>query len=55
MGECEVYIWGDVGKSVKGSIGVEVRGVKNVRWNRVSPDSLEPGNVAKEGRDEGRG
>ena len=24
---------GDVGKSVKGSVGGEVGGVKNVRWN----------------------
>ena len=32
-------MWGDVRKSVEGSIGVEVRGVKNVRWNRVSPDT----------------
>ena len=34
----ESAVWGDVGKSVKGSVGVEVGGVKNVRWNKVSPD-----------------
>ena len=32
---------GDVGKSIKGSVEVEVRGVKNVRQNRVSPDRIE--------------
>ena len=31
-------VWGDVGKSVKGGVGAEVGGVKNVRQNRVSPD-----------------
>ena len=33
---------GDVGKSVEGSIGDEVGGVKNVRQNRVSPDRQHP-------------
>ena len=32
-------VWGDAERSVKGSIGAEVGGVKNVRWNRVSSDS----------------
>ena len=35
----ESAVQGDVGKSVKGSVGAEVRGVKNVRQNRVSPDN----------------
>ena len=30
----ESAVQGDVEKSIKGSVGVEVRGVKNVRWNR---------------------
>ena len=29
---------GDVRKGVKGKVGVEVRGIRNVRQNRVSPD-----------------
>ena len=36
----ESVMWGDVGKSVEESIRDEVRGVKNVRWNRVSPDTV---------------
>ena len=40
----ESAIWGIVGKSVKGGVGVEVRRVKNVRQNRVSPDKNKPGN-----------
>ena len=28
----------DVRESVKGDVGAEVRGVRDSKWNRVSPD-----------------
>ena len=36
----ESAMWGDVGKSVEGSIRAEVRGVENVRQNMVSSDMM---------------
>ena len=29
----------DVRKGVKGDVGAEVGGVRNLKWNRVSPDN----------------
>ena len=37
----ESAVRGDVRKSVKGSVRAEVRGVRNVRQSRVSPDKSE--------------
>ena len=37
--EYESAVWGDVEKSIKGSVRAEARGVKNVRQNRVSSDT----------------
>ena len=31
-------VWRDVREGVKGNVRAEVRGVRDVRWNRVSPD-----------------
>ena len=33
---------GDVREGVKESVGAEVKGVRDVRWNRVSPDIYPP-------------
>ena len=38
----ESVVWRDVREGVKGSVRVEARGVRNVRWNRVSPDICPP-------------
>ena len=32
----------DAREGVEGDVGVEVRGVKDARWNRVSPDIYPP-------------
>ena len=34
----ESVVQGDVREGVKGIVRAEVRGVRNVRWNGVSPD-----------------
>ena len=34
----EPVVWRDVREGVKGDVGAEVRGVRDVKWNRVSPD-----------------
>ena len=36
----ESAVQGDVREGVKGIVRVEVRGVRNMRWNGVSPDSI---------------
>ena len=38
----ESVVQGDVRKGVKGSVRAEVRGVRNARQNRVSPDIYPP-------------
>ena len=38
----EPAVWRDVREGVKGDVGVEVRGVRNLKWNRVSPDIYPP-------------
>ena len=38
----ESVVWRDVREGVEGNVGVEVRGVRDARWNRVSPDIYPP-------------
>ena len=35
----ESVVWRDVREGVEGNVTAEVGGVRDVRWNRVSPDS----------------
>ena len=35
----ESAVWKDVREGVKGDVGAKVRGVRDAKWNRVSPDN----------------
>ena len=35
----ESAVWRDVREGVKGDVRAEARGVRDARWNRVSPDN----------------